>query len=165
MYSQDTITSSAHQLWRWPWSTTSGQCEATVHTASLVSWFWMQAYTASASSQLPWVQRMMMPRPVHLQRTTHRAVLQPFFLGLSRWASARRNLLLDFNGAREDNRHRHRHTDHPAGRHSIQTNQRPTSVTSPHFYAGCPSCCNPPTLSWLGSWDRHQWWLAYQVAW
>jgi len=21
--------------------------------------------------------------------------------------------------------------------------------SSPHFYAGCPSCCNPPTLSWL----------------
>jgi len=26
--------------------------------------------------------------------------------------------------------------------------------SSPHFYAGCPSCCNPPTLSWLR--DRRQ---------
>jgi len=38
-------------------------------------------------------------------------------------------------GGREDNRGRH--TDHPAGRHSIQTNQRPTSIIprprSPHF--------------------------------
>ena len=39
---------------------------------------------------------------------------------------------------------RGRHTGHPADHHSILTNQRPS-----HFYAGCLSCCNPPTLSWL----------------
>jgi len=32
--------------------------------------------------------------------------------------------------------------------HSIWTNQQPTSII-PHFYARCPSCRNPPTLSWL----------------
>jgi len=41
------------------------------------------------------------------------------------------NLLLDFYGAREDNRGRH--TDHPDGRHPIQTNQRPTSNIPPIF--------------------------------
>ena len=35
---------------------------------------------------------------------------------------------------------RGRHTDHPAGRHSIRTNQCPP-LPSPHFLqAGCPSC-------------------------
>ena len=46
-------------------------------------------------------------------------------------------------GEREDNRGRH--TDIPAGRHSMRT-LRPTSVI-PHFYAGCPLCRNPPSLS------------------
>jgi len=35
-------------------------------------------------------------------------------------------------GAREDDRGRH--TDHLDGRHSIWTNQRPTSITLPHFF-------------------------------
>jgi len=34
--------------------------------------------------------------------------------------------------AREDNRARH--TDNTAGRHSIRTNQQPTSITSPPFF-------------------------------
>ena len=48
----------------------------------------------------------------------------------------------------------HRHTDHLAGWHSVQTNQRPTSFF-PYFYAGCPSCCNPHNLSWLGSGTKY----------
>jgi len=40
---------------------------------------------------------------------------------------------------------RGRHTDHPAGCHSIRTNQCPPPPT-PHFLqAGCPCCC--PTYS------------------
>jgi len=27
--------------------------------------------------------------------------------------------------------------------------------SSPHFYAGCPSCRNPPTLSWLGTGTKY----------
>jgi len=42
-----------------------------------------------------------------------------------------------------------RHTANPAGRHSIQTNQQPTSI--PHFCAGCPFYRNAPNLSWLGT--------------
>jgi len=33
----------------------------------------------------------------------------------------------------------------------------------PNFYARCPSCRNPPTLSWLGTGTMC--WLAYPVAW
>jgi len=58
-------------------------------------------------------------------------------------------------GAREDNKGRH--TDNPARRHSIQTNQRPTSIF-PYF-----SCRNPPNLSWLGTGTKyaglHNQWL------
>ena len=83
------------------------------------------------------------------------------FLGLPRWAGARRNLLLDFivqgkitelHGAREDNRDRH--NDNPAGNHSIWTNQWLTAIT-PHFCTGCPSCHNPPNLSWLGTGTKY----------
>ena len=51
-----------------------------------------------------------------------------------------------FYSARRDTRY----TDNPAGCHSIRTNQRSTSLI-PHFYTGCPSCCNPHTSSWLGT--------------
>ena len=65
---------------------------------------------------------------------------QPFygpFSGTTGWASARRELL-DFMVQGEINRDRH--TDHPAGHHSIRTNQCPPP-SSPHFLqAGCPSC-------------------------
>jgi len=49
-------------------------------------------------------------------------------------------------GARKDNRGRH--INNTYGRHSIQTNQWPTSII-PHFYTGCSSCRNPPSLSWF----------------
>jgi len=53
------------------------------------------------------------------------------------WVSARRELL-DFMVQGKINRGRH--TDHPAERHSIRTNQCPLP-SSPHFLqAGCPSC-------------------------
>jgi len=71
--------------------------------------------------------------------------------GLPGWAGARRNLL-DFYGARENNRGTH--TNHLAGCHSIRTIQWPTSIT-PHFCARCPSCYNPPTLSWLGTGTKY----------
>ena len=35
-----------------------------------------------------------------------------------------------------------------------QTNQWPSSLI-PHFYAGCPSCRNPPNLSWLGTGTKY----------
>jgi len=60
------------------------------------------------------------------------------FLGPPGWAGAKRELL-DFMVQGEINRGRH--TDHPAGCHSIRTNQCPPPP-SPHIFlrAGCPSC-------------------------
>jgi len=58
-------------------------------------------------------------------------------VGANWWASARRELL-DYMVQGKVNRGRH--TDHPAGRHSIWTNQC-SPPPSPHFLqAGCPSC-------------------------
>ena len=102
---------------------------------------------------------------------THTTVLRPFcfrnHLGETVPVEIWRDLLLDFFGAREDNRGRY--NDHPAGCHSIHTNQRPTSINL-HFYARCPSCHNPPTLSWLGTGTKYaglhtQWRGSYPVAW
>jgi len=60
------------------------------------------------------------------------------FPGPTVWAGARRELL-DFMVQGKINRGRH--TDHPAGRHSIQTNQCPPPPHTPLFlWAGCPSC-------------------------
>jgi len=60
------------------------------------------------------------------------------FLGPPRWASTRRELL-HFMVQGEINRGTH--TDHPAGRHSIRTNQCPLPPC-PHIFlpARCPSC-------------------------
>jgi len=50
-----------------------------------------------------------------------------------------RRELLDFMVQGKINRGRH--TDHPAGRHSIRTNQCPPAPSSPYFLqARCPSC-------------------------
>jgi len=64
-------------------------------------------------------------------------------------------------GAREDNRGRH--TDHLAGRHSIGTNQWPTSIM-PQFLRRM--LFMPQPSHFILAWDRHQiCWLAYPVAW
>ena len=55
-------------------------------------------------------------------RNHHHNRYMALFLGPPRWAGARRELL-DFMAQGKINRGRH--TDHPSGRHSIQTNQCP----------------------------------------
>jgi len=80
-----------------------------------------------------------------LYTTPHHNRFTALFTGPPGWAGSRK--LLDFTVQGKINRGRH--TNHPAGRHSIRTNQCPPS--SPHFYTGCSSNCNPPTLSWLGT--------------
>ena len=70
----------------------------------------------------------------HTHTHSHFMSLSP---GPPWWAGARRELL-DFRVQVKINRGRH--TDHPVGRHSIQTNQC-LPPPSPHFLqAGCPSC-------------------------
>ena len=66
-------------------------------------------------------------------------------------------------GAREDNRGRH--NDHPAGPHSIRTNQQPTSIIPP-FSCRIPFLPQPSTLSWLGTGNKYaglhtQWHVNY----
>jgi len=73
--------------------------------------------------------------PVHHTTT----VLRPFFPGPRGWAGARRELL-DFKVQGEINRGRH--TNHPAGRHSIRTNQCPPPP-SPTFLTGRMSFLPP----------------------
>ena len=103
---------------------------------------------------------------------TEGAHTQPFygaFPELPGWASARRNLLLDFYGVREDNRGRH--TNHPAGctPSGLISNPPPTS---PIFYTGRPPATTfplylslgqtqnmldcIPTTQWHGYWQKGQ---------
>ena len=64
------------------------------------------------------------------------------FPGPPGWAGARRELL-DFVVHGKINRGRY--TDHPAGHHSIRTNQCLPPLSRHFLQAGCPSCC--PTTS------------------
>ena len=66
----------------------------------------------------------------NLLTTPHHSRFTALFPGPRRWAGARRELL-DFMVQGTINRGRH--TDHPAGRHSIRTNQCPPPP-SPIFY-------------------------------
>jgi len=59
------------------------------------------------------------------------------FPGPPKSAGARRELL-DFMVQGKINRGSH--TDHPAGRHSIRTNQCPPPPSPMFLHAGCPSC-------------------------
>ena len=97
--------------------------------------------------------------PTYTQRAVHTQTRNRFvalFPGLPGWAGARRNLY----GAREDNRGRH--TNHPAGRHSVRTNQRPTSHHPPLL---CQMPFLPQPCHFILAWHRHQIWrLAYPVA-
>jgi len=78
----------------------------------------------------------------HSNHHTHHNRFTTLFPGPSGWAGARRELL---NFMVQGKVNRGRHTDHPAKRHSIRTNQCPPPP-SPHFLqTGCPSCC--PTNS------------------
>jgi len=63
-------------------------------------------------------------------------------------------------GARWDIRGRH--TNNPAGHHSIQTNQWSTSLISPFFM---PDALPAATFEFILAWDRHQiCWLAYPAV-
>ena len=75
----------------------------------------------------------------HTYADTHDHFLT-IFPGPSMWASARRNLL-DFYGAREDNRGRY--TDHLAWHHSIWTNRRPISIIPIFMPVALPAATLP----------------------
>jgi len=76
--------------------------------------------------------------------TTTTTVLWPFFPGPPGWAGVRRELL-DFMVKGEINRGRH--TDHPAGHHSIWTNQCPPPPFPHIFYRPDALPATQPTVS------------------
>jgi len=85
-----------------------------------------------------WIWRKSVQRfPRYFHHHHHHNRFTALFRLPPGWAGARRELL-DFMVQGKINRGRH--TDHLAGRHSIQTNQC-LPPPSPHFLqAGCPSC-------------------------
>jgi len=80
-----------------------------------------------------------------IHQLMHTTVLWPFFLDHQREPVPEESFTVLGRITRG------RHTDNPGGRHSIRTNQQSTSINPTHFYAGRPSCRNPPNLSWLGT--------------
>ena len=81
------------------------------------------------------------------------------FPGLSGWAGARRKSSSGLYGTRGDIRGKH--TNNPALRHFIQTNQWPTSLIPPFL---CRKPFVPQPSQFILAWDRHQiCWLAYPV--
>jgi len=95
---------------------------------------WWHVYTAEWCGCILTVSP---PPPPHHNRFT------ALFPGPPRSAGARRELL-DFMVQRKINRGRH--TDHPAGRHSIQTDQC-QPPPSPHFYRPDALPAAQPTVS------------------
>ena len=92
------------------------------------------------------------------------ACTQPFydpFSGTTWMSQWQKKSSSGLYGAREDIRGRH--TNNPAGCHSIRTNQWPTSLIPP-FLHRIPFL--PQPSQFILAWNRHQiWWLAYPVAW
>ena len=82
--------------------------------------------------------------PVYIVHHHHHNHFTALFLGPPGWTGARRELL-DFMVQGKINRGRH--TDHPAGRHSIRTNQCPPPLSSPYFYRPDALPAAQPTAS------------------
>jgi len=73
---------------------------------------------------------------------THHNRFTALFPGPPRWAGARRELLEFMVQGKIK---RGRHTEHPAGHHSIRTKQCPPASSPCFLQVGCPSC--HPTVS------------------
>jgi len=97
----------------------------------------------------------------HTQSHIHTHPFYGTFPGLPWQAGIRRNLLMDFMVKGKINRGRH--TDRPAGRHSMRTNRRPPP-SSPHFLCRMPFL--PQPSHFILAWDSHEiCWIAYPVVW
>ena len=95
---------------------------------------------------------------IHVVLTTH---TQPFYDHFFRDYPGQPKKSSGLYGAREYNRGRH--TNNPAGRHSVRINQPPTSLIPP-FLRRMPFL--PQPSQFILAWDKHQiCWLAYPVAW
>jgi len=102
-------------------------------------------------------QRRFEQELTHTRTHNHITTL---FLGPPGWAGARRKSSCGLHGAKGDIRGRQ--IEHPAGRHSIQTNQRPTSIIPP-FLRRMPFL--PQTSNFILARDRNQTcWIVYPVT-
>jgi len=119
----------------------------------LFNWQQRQTAIAGVSAAFHWLRSV---------QCTHIRI-QPFYGPFSRTTRVSRcqkKSSSGLYGAMENNRGRH--TDHPAGRHSIQTNQRPTSVIPPFL---CRIPFLPQPSHFILAWDGHQiCWLACPVG-
>jgi len=99
-------------------------------------------------------------RSKDLLKHTYTTVLLPFFRDYPAEPVTEKSSS-GLYGARGDIRGRH--TDNPAGCHSIWTSQWPTSLI-PQFLRWMPFLSQP--CQFILAWDRHQvCWIAYPVAW
>jgi len=104
---------------------------------------------------------LLMPNQQCQNTHTHTEPFYGHFSGTTRVSWCQKKSSCGLYGAREDNRGRH--TDNPAGRHSIRTNQPPTSIIPP-FLCRMPFLLQPSQF--ILAWDRHQiCWFAYWLAW
>ena len=92
-------------------------------------------------------------------QSTHTQCFYGPFSGTTRVSRSRRNLLMDFmvHGKISE-----------VGTQTIWLGTTPSRLISDppsHFYTRCPSCHNPPILSWLGTGTKytglHSQWLGY----
>jgi len=104
-----------------------------------------------------YIHIMTPPPPSH---NKHNNRFTALFLGPPGWAGARRELL-DFMVQGQGKINRGRHTNHPAGRHSIQTNQCPPPpspichIMTDYVKTETPHCCIKPNLNELTKYDTH----------
>ena len=127
-----------------PLSTTTGvsryEKKHPDHHSVFISFFHLLRSIASSLFELP---------PPHQNRFT------ALFPGPPGWDGARRELL-DFMVQGKINRGRH--IDHPAGRHSIRTNQCPLPPSYPYFLqVGCLSCCPTNSVKALKATELRTW--------
>ena len=118
-----------------------------------VHWVFLLHLARSGSSQI-WKVGIWYIPSCSIYFTIHRHT-QPFygpFLGLCWWAGARRNLVMDFLEQGKITE-----ADTPTIRLGASASGLISypPPSSPHFHARCPSCCNPPDLSWLGAGTKY----------
>ena len=123
------------------------RCRGWIESVTLRTHKWHCSTTYIRS----WSEKLNTNTYARARTHTHTTILPPYFRDYPGEPVPEENLLLDFYGVREDNRGRH--TTHPAGRHSIQTNQRPTP-NIPFFLRQMPWLLQPSHF--ILAWNRHQ---------
>jgi len=115
------------------------------HHCAVASW------VASDCSLVSYVLPSTLTNPQTCNIPPHHNRFTALFPGPTRWAGARRTILLEFMVLGRITRGRH--TNNPGGRHSIRTNQQSTSINPP-FLCRMPFLPQPSQL--ILAWNRHR---------